>query len=72
MKLGEHEMKFWRFYTSEVLYPLRFAEKHSDMAKYRPPVDLVRNSKLILSKKENVCDITNFTDFFRLKRPWTW
>ena len=45
MKLEEHEMKFWRFYTSEVLYPLRFAEKHSDMAKYRPPVDLVWHEK---------------------------
>ena len=41
MKLGEHVMKFWRFYTSEVLYPLRFAEKHSDMAKYRAPAELV-------------------------------
>ena len=45
MKLEEHETKFWRFYTSEVLYPLRFAEKHSDMAKYRPPVDLVWHEK---------------------------
>ena len=41
MKLGEHETTFWRFYTSEVLYPLRFAEKHSDMAKYRAPAELV-------------------------------
>ena len=41
MNLKEHETKLWRFYTSEVLYPLRFAERHSDMAKYRPPVDLV-------------------------------
>ena len=41
MKLAEHETTFWRFYTSEVLYPLRFAEKHSDMAKYRAPAELV-------------------------------
>ena len=52
LKLEEHETTLWKFYTSEVLYPLRFAEKHSDMAKYRPPVDLVRDSKLILSKKK--------------------
>ena len=52
LRLEGHESKLWRYYTSEVLYPLRFAEKHADVAKYRPPTDLVREQGgAIRSKK---------------------